>query len=232
MEMYRKGKRFPSRTLWRKMDGTYLTRGEGHQIRRRRGHLRHHFHPTLHPLQGRVSTPLWKPSPLAGEWLQQSRMAQCGPPSTHNTTSYTVQILHWHPEKYWVSCFEEMGTVYEKIQINLSLSQFITSCYPKLVLLFKDTFHWPRSLFGFPKHCTEKPYWFFWATQCFLKCKKLLKQSLKSTVTAKLTVNVQWLNVCFGENLATSVNSPLHFFLTVLQPIFISWIIFKGRHSG
>lgn len=168
-----------------KWDGTHLTRGEGHQIRRRRGHLRHHFHPTLHPLQGRVSTPLWKPSPLAGEWLQQSRMAQCGPPSTHNTTSYTVQILHWHPEKYWVSCFEEMGTACEKIHINLPLSQFITSCYPELVLLLKHAFHRPRSLFGFPKHCTEKPYWLFWATQCFLKCNKLLKQSLKSTLTTQ-----------------------------------------------
>lgn len=122
--MYRKGKRFPWRMLWKKTDSTYLTRDEGHQIHRKTGHLQHHFHPTLRPLQGKENTLPWKPSPLAGESLQLSQKAPCGPPSIHSTISYTEQTLHWRPGKYWVSCFKEIGIAHKKIWTNVSLFNF------------------------------------------------------------------------------------------------------------
>lgn len=142
--------------------------------------------------------PLWKPSPLAGEWLQQSRMAQCGPPSAHNTTSYTVQILHWHPEKYWVSCFEEIEQHVRKI-INLPLSQFITSCLSWISPASNMHSIDQEVCLGFqnivPKNLID-----FWATQCFLKCNKLLKQSLKSTLTTQSYRQCSiWLMFAFGK---------------------------------
>lgn len=72
--------RAPPGRCFRKRDSAYLTRGEGHRTRRRRGHHQRHYHPTLHPRRGTGNTLRWRPSPLAGEWLLLSQTVQCGPP--------------------------------------------------------------------------------------------------------------------------------------------------------
>lgn len=98
------GQRFPSKILWKQTDSTYLPRGAGRQIHRKRGRLQRRSRPTPRPLRGRESTLPWTPSPRAGGWLRPSRRALCGPPSVHSTTSYTAQSLRWRPGKCWASC--------------------------------------------------------------------------------------------------------------------------------
>lgn len=50
-----------------KLKMLYLTTDEDHQIHKSTGHRQHHFHPILHLPQGRVNSPLLKPSPLEDE---------------------------------------------------------------------------------------------------------------------------------------------------------------------
>lgn len=130
-------------------------RGEGHQIRRRRGHLKP-TPPHIH-LQGRV-VPLCEAQPTAvsgfssHEWLS-------GPPSTHNTTSYTVQILHWHPNigSHALKRWEQ--------HVKKSHKPSIVSVYCLMLsgsILLLQTCIPCSKLFGFSNNAEKNYYSAFW----------------------------------------------------------------------
>lgn len=87
--------------LLKNLRKSYLTTDAVHQSHMSRGHLPHHYHPSLLLLQDRGYNLQSKPSLPADDSPVLSQRLPHGLPSPHSTTSYTVLTPHMYPRRCW-----------------------------------------------------------------------------------------------------------------------------------